>query len=277
MSLAYIAMQLGGYNRLGRHPNMVRAFKRLAGPIGAGIAISLAVGSLGAARQTRQPTGREIVTRHIAAIGGEEAFKAVRSVVARGRWEIPTQRLSGTFELRLARPSFLLYRVSVAELGRVELGFDGRVGWTVSPLAGPELLTGKQLSEAADDAWFDNGLYPLDRVRELTTVGTETFDGREAYRVKVVLTSGTEQFDFFDKSTGLRIGTEATRATSAGSIPTVNILRDYKLFGSLRQPTLRVERALGFETVVTTTSWEYVEQPDGTFDPPAEVKALITR
>jgi hypothetical protein len=256
---------------------MVRSLRRLTGPIGFGLAILFAAGALRAAPQTRLPTGREIVTRYVAAIGGEDAFKAIRSVVARGRWEIPAQRLSGTFELRLARPSFLLYRVSVAELGRVELGFDGRVGWTVSPLAGPELLTGKQLSEAADDAWFDNGLYPPDRVRELTTVGTEMFDGREAYRVKVVLTSGNEQFDFFDKSSSLRIGTEATRSTSAGSIPTVNILRDYKLFGSLRQPTVRVERALGFETVVTTTSWEYVEQPDGTFDLPPDVKALITR
>jgi hypothetical protein len=221
------------------------------------------------------PAGREIVSRHVAAIGGEAAFKSISSLVARGRWEIPAQRLSGSLELRAARPSLMLYRVTILGVGRIESGFNGRVGWTISPLAGPELLSGKQLSETADEAWFDSAIYPADKVRELTTVALETFDGRQAYRVKVLFTSGNDQFDFFDATTGLRIGTEATRATAAGSVPTVNLLRDYKPFGPLLQATTLVQRALGFEQVVTITSCEYTAQPEGTFDPPAEIKALL--
>ena len=223
------------------------------------------------------PSGREIVKRHITALGGEEAFKSVSSIVARGRWEIPTQRLTGTLELRAARPAKLLYRVTVLGVGRIESGYDGRVGWTISPLVGPELLTGKQLSETADEAWFDNTMYPTEKIRELTTVGVETFDGHQAYRVKVVFASGNEQFELFDFSTGLRIGTEAIRATSGGSVPTVNLLRDYKPFGPLLQATTLVQRALGFEQIVTITSCEYATQPEGTFDPPAEIKALLNR
>jgi len=223
------------------------------------------------------PSGREIAMRHVAALGGEAAFKAISSIVARGRWEIPAQRLTGSLELRAARPSQMLYRVTVLGIGRIESGFDGRIGWTISPLAGPELLSGRQLSETADEAFFDGAIYSAEKIRELTTIGLETFDGHQAYRVKVVFTSGNEQFELFDVATGLRIGTEATRSTANGSVPTVNLLRDYKPFGPLLQATTLVQRALGFEQIVTITSCEYTPQPDGTFDPPAEIKALIGR
>ena len=56
----------------------------------------------------------------------------------------------------------------------------------------------------------------------------------------------------------------------------MNLLRDYKQFGPLLQATTLVQRALGFEQVVTITSCEYTPQPEGTFEPPAEIKALIT-
>jgi hypothetical protein len=254
------------------------------GPVAVCVAIIAAVmvGPLPADGQTAQtappvPTGREIVARHVAAIGGEKAYRSIDSIVARGRWEIPAQRLSGSLELKAARPSLMLYRVTILGIGRIESGFNGRIGWTISPLSGPELLAGKQLSETADEAWFDSAIYPAEKVRELSTVGLETFDGRQAYRLKVVFASGNEQFDFFDTETGLRIGTEVTRATASGSVPTVNLLRDYKAFGPLLQATTLVQRALGFEQVVTITSCEYTPHPQGTFDPPAEIQALISR
>ena len=223
------------------------------------------------------PTGRELVTRHVAALGGEQAFRSMTSIVARGRWEIPAQRITGSLELRSARPSKLLYRVTVPGIGRIENGYDGRVGWTISPISGPELLTGRQLSETADEAWFDGTLHLPEHVRELTTIGIETFDNRQAYRVRVVFRSGNEQFEFFDTTTGLQIGTEAVRATPQGNVPTVNILRDYKRFGPVLQATTVVQRALGFEQVVTITSCEYGTVTNDVFDPPAEVKALMSR
>lgn len=223
------------------------------------------------------PTGRELVTRHVEALGGEQAFRSMTSVLARGRWEIPAQRITGSLELRSARPSKLLYRVTVPGIGRIENGYDGRVGWTISPISGPELLIGRQLSETADEAWFDGTLHLPEHVRELTTIGLETFDNRQAYRVRVVFRSGNEQFEFFDAVTGLQIGTEAVRATPQGNVPTVNILRDYKRFGPVLQATTVVQRALGFEQVVTITSCEYGTVSTDAFDLPVEVKALISR
>jgi hypothetical protein len=227
------------------------------------------------AQQLPLPTGREVVSRSLTAIGGEAAYRSIRSVHARGRLEIPAQGISGTLEVMSARPDKLIYRIDVAGIGRIENGYDGKTAWSVSPISGPEVLTGRQLSEAADDAWFDEPLHAADHVRELTTLDRTEFDGHSAYRVKVVFLSGNEQIEIFDAETGLQIGVQATRAVPQGPIPTINILRNYQKFGPLLQATTMVQRALGFEQVVTITSCVYNDVPDTAFEPPAAIRALV--
>lgn len=227
--------------------------------------------------QEALPTGRDIVSRHVAALGGAAAFKSVRSVHARGRFEVRDRGLTGEFELFTARPNRMLYRVTLPGIGVIENGFDGKVAWTLSPISGPELLEGRPLDEAAEDAWFDAPLYEPDRVRSLEAVERTEFDGRSAFKVRVVLKSALERVEYFDVATGLQIGSESTRATPQGLVPTTNILRDYRLFGDVKQATTFLQRALGFEQVVSLTSVEYDLVPDSTFALPAPVAALVPR
>lgn len=223
------------------------------------------------------PPAAAIIARHVDAIGGVEAYKAVQSVHARGRLEIPAQGIVAAFELMTARPARMFYRVTVPGVGRIENGYDGKTGWTVSPISGPEVLTDRQLEEAAEDAWFDGPLHESDRIREITTVARTRFDDRDAYRLRVVFHTGREQFEYFDVESGLQIGTEASRATPQGIVPTVNILRDYQKFGDLLQATTFIQRALGFEQVVTLTSCEYDQVPASAFEPPPAVTALLPK
>ena len=227
--------------------------------------------------QDTLPDARAIINRHVAAIGGEQAYRAVQSMRVRGRVAMAAQGIAGDIEVMSARPARLLYRTTIPGLGRIENGYDGTVGWSLSPIAGPELLTGRQLTEAADDAWFDGTLHEPSRVREMTTLGRQQFDDKPAYKVRVVMTSGSQQFEYYDVESGLQLGSEATRATPQGLVQTVNILRDYKRFGPLMQATVFVQRALGFEQVVTISSCEYDVVPAETFELPAPIRALIGR
>jgi hypothetical protein len=223
------------------------------------------------------PSGREIVARHVKAIGGESAFASVSSMRIRGRLEIPAQKIVGDLEVLTARPARVLYRLSVAGIGSIENGYDGTTGWSVSPVAGPEILSGRQLSEAADEALFDAPLHPSTHVRDLETLARTDFDGRPAYKVRVVFASGNEQTEYFDAATGLQIGSEAARATAQGIVQTVNILRNYRKFGPLMHASTFIQRALGFEQVVTILSCEYNTVPVSAFELPAEVRALRGR
>jgi hypothetical protein len=221
------------------------------------------------------PSAASIVARHVEAIGGSEAYLAVQSMHARGRFEIPAQGIIATFEMYAARPARMLQRVTVPGLGRIETGHGGTVGWLTNPLTGPEILTGQQLDDVVEDAWFDAPLRGSARVADMTTIERTTFDDRPAWRVRVVFRAGREQIDFYDVDTGLLIGSESTRATPQGMVPTTAIYRNYQRFGALLQATTVIQRALGFEQVLTVTAVEYDRVPDEIFTLPAEVSALL--
>jgi len=238
------------------------------------VAVVLAGGVLGA-QKTATPSAREIVDRFIREAGGEAKFRAIKSIRVRGTLKITQQNMSGEIESLLARPSKMITRATVSGIGKLEEGYDGKVGWSIDPVQGPSLVTGKALIERADGAWFDAALLTPDFVREMTFVGQETFDKRPAYRVKVVLKSGTEQFNLYDVETGMQIGQEATRESPFGSAPTTTIFRDYQQYGVVKFPSIHVERILGIEQVVTFTSYEFDVVPNNAFDLPPVIKALI--
>lgn len=221
------------------------------------------------------PTGRELVAKHVKAAGGEAAFKAVKSIHAKGTFEMAAQGLSGPLDIMGARPDKMLLRVDLPNVGHVESGYDGKNGWNIDPASGPSLLKGRALTEIAEDAWFDAALHAPDRVKEMTTVAKTEWDNRPAYQVKVVFASGTEQTEYYDAETGFEIGSESQRETPMGVLPMKMILRDYKKFGGLMQPTVEVQSTMGISQTFKIESYEYNTVPANAFDPPPQIKALI--
>ena len=137
------------------------------------------------------PPGREILAQHVKAIGGEAPYKAVKSIRAdrplrNGRaadlWRLRDDRPRGRTSSTSRSPS-----PGSARSNRVTTARSAGV-WI--PSRAPRCLPGKELSEAADDAWFDGALYGSDFVAEATTLGRVTFEGQQAYKVKIVLKSG---------------------------------------------------------------------------------------
>lgn len=229
----------------------------------------------GSAAQAPLPNAQQIVAKSVEAMGGAAAFKAVKSMRARGTFALTAQQITGSLEVVSARPNKIVTKIAIAGLGQVEEGYDGKVAWSIDPMSGPALVTGRQLIERADESWFDAPLHAPDYVKEMTVIGREEFDGRDAYRLKVVTASGGEQFEFFDTATGLLIGFEASRATPMGVVPTTGIFRDFQKFGALTFPATLIQRALGLEQVLTFASYEFDTVPASAFDLPAVIKALI--
>jgi hypothetical protein len=240
------------------------------------VAVSVfASGQTGASAQAPLPTGKEVIARHIEAIGGEAAWKALKSMRATGTFSLPAQGMSGTLDLMSARPALMRLRVTLEGVGKIESGYNGKVGWTIDPISGPAVLSGRELLEMADDSSFDAMLYGPEFIKEFVPVGREDFGRTPAIKVKVTLQSGTEQFEFFDAATGLLLGFEGTRATPMGNVPTTEILSNYKLFGKVKLPTMIKQRALGFETEINVAAVEFDTVPADAFDLPPVIKALI--
>jgi hypothetical protein len=218
------------------------------------------------------PEARAIVERHEAATGSKEGVTSVR---ATGTIAMPAQGITGTVDIQSAPPNKMIMKAVISGIGTIESGFDGERGWTVDPIMGPSLLTGKQLDQARFDSAFEQRFLDPARYKSLTVAGIETFDGRKAHRIDAVDANGDKSAEYFDVETGLHTGSVSTRETPMGPVEVTSILRDYRKIESTLQPHQLVQKMMGVEQIITLEKLELNTVKADAFAMPAAVKALI--
>ena len=231
--------------------------------------------SAAVAPRQKLPPAREIIDRHIRALGGRDAILAQTSTHIVGTVSMPAAGLNGKMETFHARPNKFLQRMSLPGIGDIEEGFDGKVGWTTSPLTGPLLFEGRQLEERAFDADFFDELKSPDRYVSIATVERTTFEERPAYKLKFVKKNGAEDVEFYDVESGLKIGGIATRDSPMGPMQGTTSYADYKQFGPLRQPTSLKVTTMNVQMVMAIVTLEYGTVDPAVFALPAPIKALV--
>ena len=243
----------------------------------AAMALVLLVGSAVGAPAAQLPTAREIVDRHVDAIGGRDAILGHSSSMAAGSLEVVGQGLSGSMTIYGAAPSNTLVIVDFAAMGMVSrTGYNGEVGWSTDPMTGPRLLLSGELQQFADESDYYSDLHESDAIASMETLEQVEFAGHATYRLKVVYSSGREAFEYYDVDTGRRAGTEGVQESLMGILNVVTVLEDYRQFGNVMVPTRMTQEFGPGQTVVVT-----IEQVEfGNVDPeifalPAEIQALL--
>jgi hypothetical protein len=233
-----------------------------------------AVPSIGRA-QGALPDGRSVIEHFITAIGGRDAImrQTARHVV--GTLEIQAQGISGDLDLWAQAPNKMVVNATIAGIGSFRSGYDGTVGWTTNPMAGPMLLDSLQLHQMQQQADFYAALYPASMIKAVETVGDTTFEGKPCYKVKVTTTWGEDYTEFFEKETGLQIGGIRNQASPQGNIEVVTTSSDWRPVDGVLMPFKSVQNVMGMQQIVTTfTSVETSSPPDSVFALPPEIKAL---
>lgn len=222
------------------------------------------------------PPAERIIERHIQAIGGREAIKSHNSMRATGGVSIPASGLKGTVEVLAARPNKVVGRTTIAGIGEVKEGFDGTVGWSMSPMTGPMLATDEELAQKAFDSDFDGQLGFASKYTSVKTLEKTTFEGRPVYKVALTpRTGGSDDIRFYDVETGLEAGSILQRKNPMGTITVTSAVSEYKKFGNLLQPTVVKQTMQGITMITTITSIEFDTVDPAVFELPAEIKALI--
>jgi hypothetical protein len=227
-----------------------------------------------AAAAVELPDARTLVDRHVKAIGGREAILAHKSMHATGTLSVASSGISGPVEIFGAAPNRVLVKTRVEGIGDIVDGFNGTHAWTISPMTGPTLKTGKELEQTKLDADFYSELRDPKKYT-LRTVEKTTFDGRECYKVSVKRIDGSEDFDFYEVASGLRAGSINTRETQMGTMTVSNVEGGYKKFGTLTQATVLTQKVMGIEQKITLETVVYDKVDPTVFEPPAAIKALI--
>ncbi len=221
------------------------------------------------------PSARSIIDKHVKAIGGRDAIMAHKSSHATGTFSMPATGISGKLDVYSAAPDKTLVKVNLGGVGDLVEGFDGTHGWALQPMTGPMLKEGKELAQNKFDADFYSDLKAPERYASMKTLEKTTFEGRPCYKLSLVRKDGVEDIEFYDAETGLKAGATITRETTMGAVTATHVLSDYKSFGGLLVPTSMKQSAMGVEQVMKVTSVEFDNVPPSTFEPPAQIKALI--
>jgi outer membrane lipoprotein-sorting protein len=225
--------------------------------------------------QDKLPAAREIIDRYVQASGGREAMTRHSSRRAVGRISMPAQGVEGDVEILAARPDLMRLRMTIPGVGEIQSGYNGKVAWSVNPLTGPMLMQGKSLDQARADADFDSTLHLDTQYKALETLEKTTFEGRPAYKVRAVRTTGDEDLEYYDAENGLMLGAEVTRESPMGPVKATHVESDYKDFGGVKIATRITQRLMGTEQVITIANVEFDKVEKSAFDLPPAIQALV--
>lgn len=230
----------------------------------------LAVASVllfGAARVDAQmPTVQQVYDKYATAIGGRQAWAPVTGRTEKGTTDITFAGLSGAYERHSALPNKMRM---IIELGvvRIDQGFDGEKGWADQG-QGLQRMPPEQEKGLAEESSSGASFLDPTRYAKASVEGKETFDGAEAYKVAVTSKSGQESLEYYDVTTGLRLGAVAKTPMGEQKIT----FRDYKDFEGKKIATKIIQATPQGDVVINIQTVTF-GAPDSTlFKAPAELK-----
>lgn len=189
--------------------------------------VVLLVASIAAAAPQRVD---EIVAANVAARGGADAWRAVKTLRMSGRMDVG-QGVQVPFTLELKRPrrmrlEFLFDGQMVVQV------YDGKTGWKKRPFLGRdgyELYTSDELRAAAGQAELDGPLVDYKtKGHRIELLGTEDVEGRRAYKLEVTLATGAVRHLYLDAETFLEVKVDGERRLKGKQTPLATFFRDYK-------------------------------------------------
>jgi hypothetical protein len=237
----------------------------------------LAMPAVAAAQAPTLPPARQLIDKYIVAIGGKDAILGRKSQHLIGTMEVPSQNLRGDMDVRTARPNLILTKILIPGIGEISSGFNGTVGWSITPMTGPRLVAGKELETLREDSDPSNVLRPAEKLASAETVEQTQFGGQACYKVKLVWKSGRESYDCYSVESGLLVATIARQDTPMGNVEATTILSDYRDFGGQKRPAKMTQDTMGQQTVIMVLSVEYDNVDPSVFELPREIKALAEK
>ena len=188
------------------------------------------------------PTVEQIIAKNAAARGGLKAWRKINTMIWAGH--IQSARAPAhdmPFLLEMKRPNKTHFEIKAGGAAATRI-FDGEHGWTVRLARNgrPVLIpySAEELRSAKDAYGLDGPLldYKAKGIK-LSLDGTDRIEGRKAYRLNVMLPSGTAYPLWVDAGTFLEVKYDRQARTPFGQPATVSVFyRDYQTVNGLKLP-----------------------------------------
>jgi len=213
----------------------------------------------GAGRAEAQaPTVQQVYDKFATAVGGRDAWKSVTGRSDKGTADITFAGISGSYERHSALPNKMRMIIDLGVV-KIDQGFDGEKGW-VDQGQGMQPMPAEQAKDLAEPSADGASFLDPSRYAKATVVGKETFEGAEAWKLSLVSKSGREVTEYFDVTSGLRLGTVTTTPMGQQTA----LYKDYKEFEKKLVATKIIQRS-GQGDVVLTSQIVTFGTPDAAY------------
>ena len=207
----------------------------------------------------RAQTVESVLARYVAARGGKAKLAAVHT--QRTTAHILIGQANGTIIIDQARPAQM--RMDMFVMGNhYARGYDGTKGWQalIADTGGVQVMPPLDSRNFGIEADFDGPLVdPAAGKNKVALMGRVMTDGKNAYKVQVILSGGGGYVDYYylDPATFLPVVWEGTRLINGQMLTFTTHFRAYRTFGGLEFP-VKVETTTN-GTPPQTTAIDNVE------------------
>ena len=225
------------------------------------------------------PSAEKIIDKFIEATGGLEVYENKTAMKATGTFAMPAMGISAQLEVIKQAPDKIHTTIISDAFGNMEEGFDGTVAWEKSMMTGSKIKSGTELAMTRRMAQFNPWAVWKDFYQSATTLGIEKVEDVECYKVEMIPNEGEgeAELNYFAIDSGLLMKTSSVIVNEMGRITIEAFMLDYKKSEGILAPYKVRQVLMGMQEMVMTFDVQTfdVEVPEGAFDLPADVKALL--
>lgn len=171
----------------------------------------------------------EIIAKHVAARGGMDKLKAVKTMRSTAKMQMGGMELPGV--LIVKRPGSARLEFTVQGLTAIQ-AYDGKTAWQVVPFMGkkdPEEMTADERKEMEEQADMDGPIVDYkSKGNQVELVGKEKVEGADAIKLKVTLKNGDVKNVYLDADNYLQVKEETKRNIRGSEQEVETIMGDYK-------------------------------------------------
>ena len=96
---------------------------------------------------------------------------------------LPSQKISGTLDVWVIRDHGTKTIIEINGLGKTEQGYDLSMAWSINPMQGPRIITGKAIYDLQKT--YESFMAPkmAERYNDAKVLGTKTIRGEQAFHM----------------------------------------------------------------------------------------------
>jgi len=224
------------------------------------------------------PKADTILDKFVEATGGKAAYQKHHNEISKGSLSIAAVGVKGDLTSYRAEPDKSYTEIDMGGMGKMTEGSDGKIFWQNSSMQGPHVKEGAEKTQAELSAKFNAELNWRDLFKDVKTVGTDTVDGKECYKVQLTPADGSPLTQCYDKESGLMVKMTMTAQTPMGEQTVDSFATDYRKEGDVLMPHKIKQVVAGMEMVFTVDSVTFDgDIPADKFAVPDDIKALVNK